>query len=106
MSKLNRLIHNQHNWWRNWHRFWTIFHKLARRDDLENLVAWARRKRLAGPARYYDFLLTETVIELNRYALRDHKRYLWANRLYTLHRLFNPSREKHSSGAAAVYRKH
>lgn len=105
MSKLNHLIHNQHNWWRDWEHFWAIFHKLARQDDLENLVAWARRKRLTGQASYYNSLLTETAIDLNRYAVREHQRYLWANRLYTLHRLINPSRKKHPHGSAAMYRR-
>lgn len=43
--------------------FFTILYFLNRRTELQRLVAWAKRKRLTGPRRHYEYLLlfiTET----------------------------------------------
>lgn len=105
MSKTSLLIHKQNNWWRTWQQFWAVFHKLYRRDDLENLVRWAQRKRLSDQARYYSSLLTDTEIDLNRYALRQRNLTIWAHYLYSLCRFLKPPRRRYSRGSAAIYKK-
>ena len=103
MSKTSLLIHNQHNGWRTWQRFWAIFHKFHRRDDLENLTRWAQRKKLSGPGRYYSSLLADVEIDLNRYSLRQHRLSTWAYHLYFVCRLLKPRRVHYPRGSAANY---
>lgn len=103
MSKTSLLIHKQHNGWRAWQQFWAIFHKLHRRDDLENLTRWAQRKKLTGQSRYYSSLLADIEIDLNRYSLREHRLSIWAYHLYSVCRFLKPRRVHYPRGSAARY---
>lgn len=106
MSKRSALIHKWSNWWHEWQQFWAVFHRLHRRDDLENLVTWAQRKKLAGQARHYSSLLSDTEIDLNRYALRQRNLTTRAHYLYALCRFLKPPRRFYPRGSAATYSKH
>jgi len=106
MSNTSLLIHNRNNWWHDWQQFWAVFHKLHRRDDLENLVRWAQRKKLSGQTRYYSSLLIDTEVDLNRLALRHRDLYIWAHYLYSIFRTLKPPRRRYSRGSAAIYGRH
>ncbi|MCZ7554591.1 MAG: hypothetical protein M5U05_18770 [Anaerolineales bacterium] len=106
MPKTSLLIHNQNNWWRDWQQFWAVFHKLYRRDDLENLIGWAQRKKLAGQARYYSSLLADVEVDLNRSALRQRTLSIWAHALYSVCRFLKRPHKRYSRGSASIYNKH
>ncbi len=106
MSKTSLLIHKRNNWWQTWQQFWAVFHKFYRRDDLENLVTWAQRKKLSGQARYYSSLLANVEIDLNRYVLRQRNLFIWASCLRSICLFVKPPQAKYPRGSAAAYSKH
>jgi hypothetical protein len=87
-----------------WCDFWAISGTLERRDDLERLVAWATRKKLAGVKNYYKRLLTDTELLLADRNIRRPKLSFWSIQLYFAYRILFPPPSYYKKGAALRYR--
>lgn len=94
-----------HNYVRQqrWHRFWSILRVLSRRGELERLVVWAKRKRLAGPRRAYQNSLTLEELMLADYTLKDPQLMIATRIVYRLWQFFWPPPRYYAKGAAARY---
>jgi hypothetical protein len=91
-------------YWLLWRDFWTIWNTLERRDDLERLVTWATRKRLAGVKNYYKRLLTDTELLFTERNMRRPKLSFWALHLHFTFRMLFPPPRYYKKGAALRYR--
>lgn len=93
-------------WWsvrQAWRETWNILRLLNRRAELERLVRWAERKRLAGPRRCYAFHLVDVERLLFRYRVNSPAATHWALCLYRLKCLLFPPPRYLARGAAASY---
>jgi hypothetical protein len=91
-------------YWLDWCDFWSIWQIVERRNDLERLVAWARRKKLKGVREHYKFLLMETEVRLAEKNIRHHNLFVCATTLNLVFRMFFPSPTSHKKGAAVRYK--
>jgi hypothetical protein len=91
-------------YWLAWVDFLSIWEIVERRNDLERLVAWARRKKLKGVREHYKFLLMETEIHLADKNIRHHKLFMWATTLNLVFRMICPSPTSYKKGAAVRYK--
>lgn len=76
-----------------------------RRAELQRLIDWAYRKRLAGPRHFYKLSLQDEEIRLNRYALVYPTQVRWARLLYSIRTTLFPAQRFHRKGSAAGYRR-
>jgi len=84
--------------------YWSACHLLHRRNDLAQLVRWAKRKRLAKPRNLYQYLLLQEEQRLWRYEHRAPFITSFAKFLVGLSDLLNPtSKHKYRRGYAATY---
>jgi len=98
---------------REWHttkslflRYSIIFNALYRRDDLERLKTWSKRKHIRSLAvqRYYKCLHEDTQISLSELNMRFTRTYRLAQFLYYLHTHIFDSTTHFYKGSAAKYR--
>lgn len=86
-------------------QFFSILYSLNRRAELKRLVTWAQKKRLSGPQRHYEFLLTDTEVRLARYNLQYRRLTTIAYVFHRMNYLLFPEPTYISQGSARVYRK-
>lgn len=79
---------------------------LNSRDDLEDLIKWARRKRLTGVRRHYQQLLGETEERLLFYQLRSRRIFGLAQWVYALKQQLQPSPAYYRGYASKYSRNH
>lgn len=84
--------------------YWTICGILNRKYDLEQLVAWATRKRLAAPRQLYQRLLIDEDKRLWKYERRSPLAARFAQIAVSLNALLNPPRSRYTKGYASKYR--
>lgn len=82
---------------------WSVLRLLNRQAELEQLIAWAERKRLAGPLRCYTFHLRDTERLLFRYRVNNSAAVHGAMWLYRLRRALFPPPRYLTHGAARGY---
>lgn len=84
--------------------FWLLLRTLNRRAELERLVIWATRKRLAGPREFYRSRLLDEEVRLSRYTTTSPRLVVTlANLVHYSNRLAFPPRRYMRRGAAAAY---
>jgi hypothetical protein len=87
-----------------WVRYLHILRLLYNRHDLEQLVAWARRKRLMTTVgRAYQRQLSDTEMDLAMLTVHTPTAARWARLLYGVNTLIAPS-PRYAKGYAAHYR--
>lgn len=84
--------------------YWTICGILNRKNDLEQLVAWAIRKRLAAPRQLYQRLLIDEDNRLWKYERRSPLATRLAQFAISLNTLLNPQQSRYVKGYASKYR--
>lgn len=77
---------------------------LTRRQDLNELIAWAKRRRLTEVRRCYERRLEDEETRLNRYAVQRPNMTRWARMMFGLHRQLKPKPRYYRRGSAAKYR--
>ena len=83
--------------------YWAVCAILHRRNDLAQLIAWAKTKRLEKPEAYYWFLLSEEEQRLWRCERRNPRVTQVAKFLVTLSGLLNrPIQNRYRKGYAAA----
>lgn len=92
-----------HQMRQSWREFWAILRLLNRHDELQRLVRWAKRKRLAGPRKCYKSHLEDMERRLFRYRVESPATVRKARCLQLMKRvLFRPPRYP-AKGAALGY---
>ena len=91
-------------YWLAWQESCAIWSALERCSDLEQLIVWARRKRLTGVGNHYKRLLVETEILLAHKQMRRQKLVFWTRELYLVYRILIPKAKYYPTGGAAKYR--
>lgn len=84
-----------------------IMDMLNRYQELKELVLWARRRKLLGPQRAYQWQLQKTILALIGYKAHFPTLMKWAfrtHRLAALLRFFTVERSYFKKGSAAGYR--
>ena len=88
-------------------RDWTATYRLLwlfnRRTELTRLIAWAKRKKLAGPRKCYERHLDDIEQKLLRYSLRHPGPAKWAFRLQQISSWLSPPPRYPRPGAASYY---
>lgn len=93
-----------YGYWHTWDDFWSIFRRLERREQLEGLLKWSKKKRLLGPHRLYQRHFIDIELNLSRKSCRHPKLTKWAYFLYELKTLISPTPKYYTKGSAAIYR--
>ena len=87
-----------------WRDTASIWRYQCRQADLERLVRWATRKRLAGPRTHYQTLLVDTEQRLLQCQLRHPRLAWWLRFIFGLITQVFAPRYHYQKGAAAKYR--
>jgi hypothetical protein len=87
----------------DWQKTIAILKILYRRDELEQLVEWAKRKRFSYPLQNYRNRLADIEVLVNRYMLQYPNLMRWARWLQFLHQAVRPSPNYYSKGSAVKY---
>jgi hypothetical protein len=87
-----------------WGKFWRIYSVFERRAELQELVVWAKRKRLKGVERAYYTRLSDEERRLFQAYFHHPHLTRFAHALHVLKRLFAPN-PRYYSGYAAKYRR-
>lgn len=88
---------------RDWGKTTLILKALHRRDELEQLIQWAKRKRLSYPLQSYRNRLADIELLINRYMLQYPNLMRWARWLHILNQAIAPSPNYYGKGSAAKY---
>lgn len=91
-------------YWLAWQEFWSTWAVLERYSDLERLVDWAHRKRLAGIRNHYQNLLVETEILLAHKQMKRRNLVFWTRELYLVYRSLIAKPKYYPKGGAEQYR--
>jgi hypothetical protein len=91
-------------YWSLWLLLLYIIQMLYRQDDLERLIQWSKRKRLAAPHAFYSHLLSDTELALANARIRHPFLTTIASFLYELGTVLFPSSAYYRRGSAAKYR--
>ena len=92
-------------WRRKLQQIYIILCTMNRRAELERLIEWANRKRLAGPRRAYQSRYWDEERRLLHYRVDVPQLVNHARILYRLKCLLAPAPRYYSRGAAAGYRR-
>ncbi len=87
-----------------WNDFNTVLGALHRRTELEELIQWAARKRLSGPAKLYRSRHTDEETIIARVATRSPLLFFWARAGFHLNRVVSAKLQYKPKGSAARYR--
>src|SRR5215212_1676442 len=87
----------------NWNIFWSIYRCLERRDDLEGLIVWAKRKRFLSPLVCYQNRVVDEELRLNRYMLNYPHLMIRARGFKYINDLISAKPKYHTKGLAARY---
>jgi hypothetical protein len=88
----------------SWDKFWRIYSVLERRAELQELVVWAKRKRLYGVERAYNLRLSDEERRLFYAQLLHPHLTRLIHFLHALKRLF-ASNPRYYSGYTVKYRR-
>jgi hypothetical protein len=106
----NNITHSKNHYkpnqgpWSTFKTFGAIWKRLNRRAELQRLVLWAERKRLAGPLKAYWSRLADEEIFLAIQSLDHPKLSAIAWALHEVMRITESKPRYHKHGAAAAYR--
>jgi hypothetical protein len=97
----------------NWHKRsrlrYTIFvealHCTNRIGELHRLKAWAKRKRLTEPLRFYESRLAEEEHKLMKISMRFPNEMRWARLVHAISNLVSPTPRYLPRGSASGYRR-
>jgi len=82
-----------------------IVNTLNRRNDLYNLIAWAERKRLTKPLKFYWFRVMDEEHRVLVYGVRDPHLTKLAHAIHNLQTVFAFKPVYYLRGSAACYRR-
>src|SRR5688572_14863526 len=72
----------------DWHRICSVLELLQHQNNLKNLIQWARRKKLTGVRKHYEFLAFDIVCKLSSYSLQNRRLLIIAEWLHCARNLF------------------
>ncbi len=81
-----------------------VFLSLNRQAELQRIIRWAQRKRLAQPLKFYRRRLEDEQVRHARYALISPRAAIVARWVHFLTRPFRPTPRFYHKGSAAPYR--
>jgi hypothetical protein len=80
-----------YRYWLSWQDFCVILKALHQKADLEQLTAWAKRRRLKPPFKHYKTLLYEVEMKLFYKRVRFRALSFWAEIVFEVIKTFSPS---------------
>jgi hypothetical protein len=93
-----------HRIWSKWLAFCAVYRTLNRKGELERLVQWASRKKLAGPKNAYERKIVEEERRLIRHASQSPRLVRWAHLLRWLSLAIRTTPKYAVRGSASAYR--
>lgn len=103
-TKASLYFSQWHRYWFTWYDFWSIFRSLERRQQLEELLKWSKKKQLLGPHRLYQRHYVDIEIRLANKNIRHPELTKWAYFLYDLKTAIAPAPKPYARGSASIYR--
>ncbi len=89
---------------RTWTTFWSIYRRYERIEELQRLVAWAKRKRLSKVRDHYIRLWLDEERVQFRYQVKHPAMHRSVRILSTIGEMIFPSHQVYRRGAARKYR--